>query len=533
MDRKKLQIFWLCFAFIFSSGTLLAQQTNTLYFVENSPLRHMFNPAFQPQKDFYVSFPLLGYVGGELGNNSLKLNDLIYDQNGGMTSFLNSRDGIDQFYSTLKDNALFYSGFQLNLISFGFKLKSSFLNFTVSERMLVSANFPKYIFGLSLYGTAFTNSNDYDFSPVQANFSAYTELALGYSKRKNKNWTVGGKLKILLGHANASNTNNYFNLQSDVLGWRFNGVIVANISSPIPVSLSQDNRSFSFALPSNLSDWFKPSGLGLGIDMGVVYSLNDKTNVSASILDLGFIGWSKNTLNLNYTIDYVFQEITQRQGNPVFNDIEAVYNQMIIYNPLVDTLKTAFDRSISSSRSLDNYITLTSPKLNVSIEYNFHKKFGVGLLSKTQLFKNMLAEEATLAFNMRPYSWLNGSLSYSLINGTFSTFGLALGLNLANANVFLATDYIPTQHLTFNPADYNATLPDCDIPIPYNSRGFNFSLGINLVFDYISPADARNLKSNRSRTGRGYLRAGKTSILNSSKGLHVSKSKSDCRCESK
>jgi len=533
MDRKSLKIIWFCFAFIFSSGALLAQQTNTLYFVENSPLRHMFNPSFQPQKDFYVSFPLLGYVGGELGNNSLKLNNLIYEQNGGMTSFLNSGDGINQFYSTLKDNALFYSGYQWNLISLGFKIKSSFLNFTVSERMLVSANIPKDIFGLSLYGTPLTNNNRYDFSPLQADFSAYTELALGYSERRNKNWTIGGKLKVLLGHANASNTNNYFDLQSDMSGWRFNGVGVANISSPMPVSFSPDNRSFSFALPSNLSDWFMPSGFGLGIDIGVVYHLNEKVNLSASILDLGFIRWNKNTLNLNYNVDYTFQGIAQRQSNPGFNDIEGVYNQMIIYNPLIDTLRTAFDSSISSTRSLDNYSTPTSPKLNVGIEYNFHKMFGIGLLSKTQLYKNMLAEEATLAFNVRPYSWLNGSLSYSLTNGTFSTFGLALGINLAYANVFFATDYIPTQHLILNTADYNTILPDCNIPIPYNSRVFNFSLGINFVFDYISPEDARNLKSNGSKAGNRYLRAGKTSIFNSSKGLHVSKSKTDCRCDSK
>ena len=39
-----------------------AQQVNTLYFLENAPMRHTINPAFQPVSRFYLTFPAIGYT---------------------------------------------------------------------------------------------------------------------------------------------------------------------------------------------------------------------------------------------------------------------------------------------------------------------------------------------------------------------------------------------------------------------------------------------------------------------------------------
>ncbi len=526
MGAKKLQLILLYFACLFPVDMLFSQQTGTLYFVENSPLRHMYNPAFQPQEDFYVSLPLLGYLNGEIGNNSFKFNDLLYKQGDGMISFLNSDAGINRFYSTLKPNSTFYSGYQWNIISFGFKLSSSFFNFTYSERFLGSVNLPRNIVGISLYGTPSTGGT-FDFSSLQAGLTAYSEAGFGYSTQLNEKISVGGKFKLLFGHANLSNVNRFFNLQAESTGWQFSGNGTAYVSSPVLLNFSADNRSFSYTTPQNLNDWYKPTGLGLGIDVGLIYHLNDKINFSASVLDIGFIRWRKNTVNLNYDIDYNFSGADQLNQNPNSTSLVDIYNQMANGNPLVDTLVTAFNSSLTSSRSLNNYSTSTSAKLNIGVEYNFHEMFGVGLLSQMQLYKNILQEDATLAFNVRPYSWLNGSLSYSLTNGTLSTFGLGLGVKASNVSFFFATDYISTQRLKFNPSDVDSSLPDWNFSVPYNSRAFNFAIGINLVFDYPSTTTNYRNKSSGSR----YLDAGKSGFLHLLKGLHTYKSKNECRCD--
>ena len=60
------------------SMSVRAQQVNTLYFLENAPMRHTINPAFQPVSKGYVNFSPLGWSVFSVGNNSLTLNDLIY-----------------------------------------------------------------------------------------------------------------------------------------------------------------------------------------------------------------------------------------------------------------------------------------------------------------------------------------------------------------------------------------------------------------------------------------------------------------------
>ena len=37
-----------------------AQQVTTLYFLENAPMRHTINPAFQPVSNGYINFSPLG-----------------------------------------------------------------------------------------------------------------------------------------------------------------------------------------------------------------------------------------------------------------------------------------------------------------------------------------------------------------------------------------------------------------------------------------------------------------------------------------
>ena len=44
------------------TSVVSAQQVNTLYFLENAPMRHTINPAFQPVSKFYLTLPVVGYT---------------------------------------------------------------------------------------------------------------------------------------------------------------------------------------------------------------------------------------------------------------------------------------------------------------------------------------------------------------------------------------------------------------------------------------------------------------------------------------
>ena len=74
-------------------STANAQEVNTLFFLENAPMRHLVNPAFQPVSDGYVNFTPLGYMSFWAGNNSLTMRDVIYNYQGKTITALHPEGG--------------------------------------------------------------------------------------------------------------------------------------------------------------------------------------------------------------------------------------------------------------------------------------------------------------------------------------------------------------------------------------------------------------------------------------------------------
>lgn len=545
MKQLKIQFYFVCIISVCSLN-IAAQQTNTLYFLENSALRHKLNPAFQPKSDFYISFPFIGYSAFSVGNNSLSLKDIVYNENGNTVTFLNQASSIDRFYSTLKVNTVLRANLQTNLLGFGFHYKSAFWTFSLVEKMNGTLSVPKDVFQLSLYGTPDLSVNSFNFTTLQTDFTAYTEAAFGIAQDITEEWSIGGKFKLLVGHANLSNSNRNVTFDANLSNWNFKGNGIVNYSSPVELNLGSDLQSLTYTNPTNRFDWIKPSGWGVGIDVGAEYHLNENINLSAAILDLGFIRWKKNALNLQYGVDYNFDGVAQINSNSSLSSYNDVFDQLIYGNILIDSIESAFEGAATSIQTNEIYYTGTAAKLNLGFEYNLFDHFiGLGILSHSQFYDRTVTSEITTSVNVRPYDWLNAALSYSLVNGTLSTFGAGLGLNVGPVNCFVTADYIPFQKVTFPLTDISPELPNWNIPVPYNSRVFNFSVGMNFVFDYPTN-DQKYRRTNviEKNTGlksaykprvsdaeKKYLKSGKRHFLNSKKGLQPTKTNKDCRCE--
>jgi hypothetical protein len=470
-----------------------AQQVNSLYFMENVPVRHYLNPAFQPENDFYLSLPVIGFTQFGIGDNSIALKDIIYKQNGQTISFLNPQGSIDRFYNKLKTNTVFRADLQTNLLSFGFRNKDDYWTFSVSEKVNGMVSLPKSLFKLSFFGTPDILTNSYNFTTLQTDVSIYTEAALGYSRKLDDQWTIGGKVKFLYGSANFSNTNNQMNLQAGINNWTLKGSGSVNSSSPVQVNIGTNFQSFTYKAPTSVADWLKPSGIGAGIDFGTEYKLNENVRLSGAILDLGFINWTKNVHNYQYGVDYNFNGIKQFDSNAGINTFVNLYNHLVA-GQLNDSLVSALRSSTSSELTTKQYTTGTTAKLNLGIEYTlFNNRLGFGLLSNSRVFKRTVTEEITASVNGRPYKWLNGTLSYSVFNGRMSSIGAGLGLKTGFVHWFIAADYFSFQKVTLALSDLGLNYQNAKVAIPYNTPSFNFSAGINLIFD----SKIKNMKSQK------------------------------------
>jgi len=497
--------------FAFNLQLIDSQQINTLYFMQNMPQRHVLNPAFQPETKYYISIPLLGNINLGAANNSVALQDVIYNHNGHTITFLDENGNIDAFYKKLKSTTAMNAFANVNLFSFGFKHDNSFWNLSFNQRTDGNILLPKDAFKLALYGTPDLFENNYNLNKLNASVNYYTETALGYSRQIDEQWTIGAKVKFLYGTANVTTLNEYLTFNAGLEKWQLKSKGTINYAGDIkPLEDFVNSRTFSIQ---------KPSGLGAGVDVGAQLRLTPDLYLSASITDLGFIKWSKNVGNIIYKADFLYDGIANINGTMDLTTLNATLNGIGAINPVVDSLIAALQNSASINQTTKSYLSNTTAKVNIGAEYKLlSDKLSIGLLYRQLYFKNYISHELTFSANAFPYDWLNASLSYSVLNGS-NTFGAGLGVRTGFIHWFAAMDYLPLKKTTLKSLNlYNVTLKN--IPIPYNLKSFNLSVGINVVFDeFILQKYKRTEKNERK--------------VNSKTGLFRTKfrTKEDCNCK--
>ena len=197
----------LTIALLMTTAAVSAQQVTTLYFLENAPMRHTVNPAFQPVSNGYINFSPLGYTNFWLGNNTLTLRDFIYTnpQTGQPITVLHPDADKQAFLKTLRKTAMAGTDASIDLLSFGFRLKENgYVHFSAMLHGIGGVTTPRSLYEFAL-GGGMTDLNGginhISISPLGLDASVYTEIGGGYSHKISDQWTVGGKLKFLLGTA--------------------------------------------------------------------------------------------------------------------------------------------------------------------------------------------------------------------------------------------------------------------------------------------------------------------------------------------
>jgi len=474
-------------------STASAQQVSTLYFLENAPMRHIVNPAFQPVSDGYVNFTPLGYTSMWVGNNSLTVSDAIQYNNGTTVTALHPDLSRDALMKQFRKVTLTDGDITLDLLSFGFRHKEKgYIHIGIMERVEMGVGLPKTYFDFALDGGMHDISgvNTFDLTKTSFRVNAYTEIAGGYSYVINEKWTVGGKIKFLLGQANATMLFNQLTLDASAAEWHFYGDGNIQGAAPIrwaamPQTLSsktiQEMDASQLIKGQTISDYLKPQGYGLGFDLGFTYKPHPQVQITAALNDLGFIAWK----GANYTmaVDSAFVGVNGLKYSDYSN---AENNYTFDSNKLTDDVLNAlndFSKCLHTTDRTSNYARMLSAKLNVGVDANFcNNILGVGIVSKTRLFNQKLYEEVTIGGAVRPCNWFNFALSYSLVNnGKYSNFGAGLSfMPYDGVNMTLAMDYIPTSY-----AEYNGRY--C---IPYKAKGVNVALGFSIVWGTNKKKDA-------------------------------------------
>ena len=452
-----------------------AQELRTTYFMQTSDLRHEMNPALLDHS--YVSFPLLGNINlGTTGNMGMK--KFVYKMqptwqgygiNGNdLTTFMHPNVDAADFLSGLKENNRMSVNFKMQILGFAFKAFGGYNSIDVNVRSNTNLCLPKSLF--EFMKTA-GEREDYSISKLGARSESFLELGLGHSHKVNDAWTVGGKLKLLVGAAYADLDVENVQLHMGEDQWHAQGKMTASsalMGMKVKTSHETDpnnpNRHRVDDIDTNIDGI---GGFGAAVDLGATWKPIDNLTVSASLTDLGAISW-KNTECMSSAGEWTFDgfEDDVYIGGSKENGKELGDQFDEIGDDLEDIFSLYYDGRKSQGHAL-------SATLHLGAEYALpmYDKLRFGFLYTSRMAGQYAWHQGMISANIRPVKCLEVSLSGSA-STTGVSGGLVLDLHAKRFNFFVGTDCfiskLSKQGIPLNKTNNNV------------SFGFGFPLGSSI-----------------------------------------------------
>ena len=464
---KKISIFIITTLFA-TCGAFAQQSFRSAYFLDDYNLRHEFNPAFAP-KTSYFSVPVIGGFNLETQSN-LGVSTFLYPLNGGLTTFMNSSVGAEEFLGRLDTDNFLNLNNNLSLFSIGRKKKDSFITFDINMKTDADISLPYSLFD---FMKNLGKSQTYEVSSLSAKVSGRLEFAFGYSRHLSDRLSVGARIKLLAGVANAEAVIDRMDIRmtEDIWSIKSQGTLKTSSFLDIPTN-EESGAEISDPSDKDLLDFdnikAKPtvSGFGAAIDLGAELEVLDGLRLSLAVNDLGYMHWGKTMTAQTSGEGWSFEgfenfAIEGGKDNSLDKELDR----------LKDDMMDMFD--FRRNEKDDSHGGMLSAIVHAGAEYAmpFYRNLSVGLLSTTSINGSYTWSEARLFTNLQPLKWLSLGLSCGMSKfGT--TIGAVIGLHSDRLSFFLGSD-----HLNFKLAKAKGMLL-----YPYESlnAGVNFGLSFNL-----------------------------------------------------
>lgn len=451
------------FMLLFTATIVSAQRmNNTLYLMQNVPQSNQLNPAIQPECKVFVGFPALSSIYVNYSNSSFAYKDIIHQGTGLQKDSLVI--DMNSFHDALQTRNFISQQVDITLFALGIRAKNMFFSLDVIERNDLRFSFDKEMI-------TFLKDGNYNFRGKTSNWGGlgldaahYRELGLGISRKINDQWTVGIRPKLLFGIANLNMDQSEISVYTSSTGdlIRLQSKQRMNVSLPID-RIDYDANGYVDDLNFNSDDYgadfaMNTQNMGMALDLGVTYKMDEKTTLYASITDLGFINWKSDTYQFTQdaTYEYTGMDLNQ-SGNSNAPDYKPIED---VLDDLTDDLKDRF----KLKDDINTYKTNLPTQIYLGGTYQTCKKLNLGALNRTEIYNGKVQSSLTLSANARLIKNISTSMSYSIVNNSYNNLGFGLATKLGPLQLYMVSDNIM--------AGIN----------PKSAQNMNFRFGLNLLF---------------------------------------------------
>jgi hypothetical protein len=375
------------------------------------------NPSVASDCKWNIGFPVLGNISVAVGL------PFAYNDLGIGKEYIES----DKILSLLKNTNLLSANIGLNILTIGYRTGDTYYQFTMNEKIAAKVSFSKDPVELLLKGNApyvgaTINAN------VALNLSLYSEYGLNIAHGFGDDLWLGARAKLMFGKVGASSSGNILSFYTDPLTYALNlkSDLLLNASFPGTVETNPSDESIKrlnsdFAIKQLL---FNPMNVGGAIDLGLNKTFENGWKVSASILNIGIINWSKNT-----------HRIYQKSTLNYTGATSGIKN----WDDFTDTLTAVADVKYDGEKAFSQWLT---PEIMFGISYPVIEYMRVGVTGYAGINSvgNPMAITATVFTDNT--SIVYGALSYTVTNTSLTNIGVGLGLRLGAFNIHALTDNI-------------------------------------------------------------------------------------------
>ena len=335
------------------SNLIYSQNKQILFGFAEMPNTLMVNPGAETNFEFHGGIPALSGFSFNIGATKGTMSDLFLKDN---TAFSSKFENLTQ---TLTNRDFLSFNMQVDILNGGYRLdEKTYLSFGMYQEIDFIGYYPKDIIEVLYYGNQPSLNKTIHFSDLKFRGEMLGVLHAGLSYKMNKKLNVGGRFKLYSGSLHISSNNNGGTFSTD-LG--VNNVYTHNVSN---VNVKTNSSGF-FDSEENLNvkindvigNTILSKNMGVGVDVGFTYHHSPQVEFTGSILDIGFVSYSKNNRNLTVT------------GNHQFDGVNLLYdsNNTDYWSQLDSDFKANVPRETNS----DSYTVWRPIKLNGAMRYSF------------------------------------------------------------------------------------------------------------------------------------------------------------------
>ncbi len=463
--------FHIFFFIVFLITTISAQNKQFLYGFQEIPQSLLENPGGEVSFVKHIGIPFLSGAYINVGTSNNLISNLFANDG------LNIEDKLQSILFRLNSRDFISINEQLDIINLGFKLKNDkdYLSFGFYQEFDLISYYPKGLAILFYQGNTDGNGNidlnqSHDISDARFKSEIIGVFHLGISRKINQKLNIGIRAKIYSGAFNIQSLNNKGSIstrldQNNNYQHLLNDVDVTFNSSGFTGTSKKD-----FVIDAAKNILFG-GNLGLGLDVGFTYHLKDNMTLLGSVLDVGFITYSKNITTYKL------------KGNVEVNDIGLIdppTNETLDY---WDIIGDDIYPQIPIDTLQSTYVSFRSPKINAAFQYKFGNHYRQAACSTSphsseRAYKNEIGIQlytifrpkrpqlaTTLYYRRSVTNFLKAKITYTADSHSFSNIGFGFSTQIGKFNMYANAD---------NLLGYNDF---------YNSKKITFLFGMNLIFD--------------------------------------------------